>query len=344
MKMPSVSIIVPVYKIEETLLRRCIESLMAQTLEDIEILLVDDGCPAGCGDICDDYSQQDSRIQVIHQANRGLSAARNTGMDAARGKYIAFVDGDDFVEPDFCRVMYTAAEANGADVTVCGADYYRPDTDTFTPFFSGQTTVYREPEEIRQLMLTLLRTVRFHRNEAYFPLNHFVWAHLYRANCVRGCRFDEQFTRGEDKVFNFFVFGHCRVFCSVSAVLCHYVINPSSLSNSFKADALALALFTYRFYRTLPLVANDPEFLGAHYIRTCSMVLNQATRYFLHPDNPDKNFTAGFRRFCREDVVAEAIQKADIREMRPCKLKLCILCLKLGLYGPALKLAKRFGL
>ena len=108
MKMPSVSIIVPVYKIEESLLRRCIESLMAQTLEDIEILLVDDGCPAGCGDICDDYAQQDSRIQVIHQANRGLSAARNTGMDAARGKYIAFVDGDDFVEPDFCRVMSMA--------------------------------------------------------------------------------------------------------------------------------------------------------------------------------------------------------------------------------------------
>ena len=122
------------------------------------------------------------------------------------------------------------------------------------------------------------------------------------------------------------------------------MINPSSLSNSFKADALALALFTYRFYRTLPPVANDPEFLGAHYIRTCSMVLNQATRYFLHPDNPDKNFTAGFRRFCREDVVAEAIRKADLRPMRLSKMKLVIYCLKLGLYGPAMRLARRFGL
>lgn len=100
-----VSIIVPVFKVEETLLRRCIESLMGQMLTAIEILLVDDGCPAGGGAICDEYAGKDSRIRVIHQSNKGISGARNAGLDAACGKYITFVDGDDFISPELCMAL-----------------------------------------------------------------------------------------------------------------------------------------------------------------------------------------------------------------------------------------------
>jgi hypothetical protein len=88
----------------------------------------------------------------------------------------------------------------------------------------------------------------------------------------------------------------------------------------------------------------DPEFLKAHYIRTCCMVVEQATSYFLHPDNPEKHPLIAFRRFCREDVVAEAIKKADIREMRLCKMKLAIWCLKLRLYMAAAWIAHYFNL
>lgn len=100
------SIIVPIYKIREEYLRQCIESLIDQTFQDIEIHLVDDGSPDCCGKICDEYAVQDSRIKVHHLKNGGLSYARNAGLEAASGKYIIFLDGDDWVNLDFCSNMY----------------------------------------------------------------------------------------------------------------------------------------------------------------------------------------------------------------------------------------------
>ena len=93
-----VSVIVPVYKVEPYL-RECVESVMAQTLTDIEIILVDDGSPDNCGAICDEYAAKDTRITVIHKENGGLSDARNVGLDIATGEYIGFVDSDDWIYP-----------------------------------------------------------------------------------------------------------------------------------------------------------------------------------------------------------------------------------------------------
>ena len=93
---PLISVIVPVYRVE-AYLERCVESLLEQTYENLEIILVDDGSPDGCPAICDACMRKDPRVRVIHQANAGLSGARNTGIDAAEGAYLAFVDSDDYV-------------------------------------------------------------------------------------------------------------------------------------------------------------------------------------------------------------------------------------------------------
>ena len=111
---PAVSIIVPAYKAEQYL-NQCVDSLLAQTLSDIEILLVDDGSPDRSGEICDNYAKQDKRIRVIHQQNQGVSVARNVGIKAASGKYLMFVDSDDWVDPDYCKEPYELAERTGAD-------------------------------------------------------------------------------------------------------------------------------------------------------------------------------------------------------------------------------------
>ena len=94
-----VSIIVPVYKSKDTL-KRCVESLLAQTVEDTETILVDDGSPDGSGELCDRLAEGDSRIQVIHKENGGVSSARNAGIEVAKGEYLLFADSDDYVEPD----------------------------------------------------------------------------------------------------------------------------------------------------------------------------------------------------------------------------------------------------
>ena len=339
-----VSIIVPVYKVEETLLRGCIESLMAQTLEEIEILLVDDGCPVGCGEICEEYARTDGRIRVIHRPNGGLSAARNTGMDAASGQYLVFVDGDDFVEPDCVQRLYEAAERSGADITACGADRYHTKKGSYSPYYPGQEVLLQTADEIRGLRLSLLRSVKLRLDELYLPVNNCAWAHMYRTKALQGLRFDTRLKGGEDRLFNYHALGMCRMFCGVPGVYYHYVINSDSLTQRFHADAPSGAMETYRIYRALPEVERDKEFRNTYFIRTCCMVVSQAPSHFLHPANPTENKQRAFRAFCREDVVAEAIRKADLRPMRLSKMKLVIYCLKLGLYGPAMRLARRFGL
>lgn len=116
--MPAFSIIVPVYKVE-SYLRRCIDSVLAQTYSDFELILVDDGSPDRCGTICDEYAAKDSRIHVIHQENTGLSTARNTGLNAATGKYIYFLDSDDAIQPNLLQKTIAYMEDGNDMVVFC---------------------------------------------------------------------------------------------------------------------------------------------------------------------------------------------------------------------------------
>lgn len=117
--MPAISIIVPVYKVEEYL-PKCIDSILAQTFADFELILVDDGSPDNCGKICDEYADKDNRIVVIHKENGGVSSARNAGLDIAKGKYIGFIDSDDYIDPDMYETLYNNLVNNNADISICG--------------------------------------------------------------------------------------------------------------------------------------------------------------------------------------------------------------------------------
>lgn len=121
--MPQISVIVPVYKVEKYL-KRCVDSILSQTFTDFELILVDDGSPDGCPQICDQYAQQDDRVYVIHQQNGGLSAARNAGIDWAfansNSQWLTFVDSDDWIHPQTLEVLLKAARDNHVDVSICG--------------------------------------------------------------------------------------------------------------------------------------------------------------------------------------------------------------------------------
>lgn len=120
--MPEISIIVPVYNVE-TYLRKCIDSILTQTFTDFELILVDDGSPDRCGEICEEYANRDSRVVVIHKENGGLSSARNAGLDAARGEYIGFVDSDDYIKEDMYATLYNHLVSNNADISICGISH-----------------------------------------------------------------------------------------------------------------------------------------------------------------------------------------------------------------------------
>ena len=114
-----ISIIVPIYNVEKYL-KQCIESIISQTYRNIEIILVDDGSPDNCGKICDEYSQKDKRIIVLHKENGGLSDARNKGIDIAKGDYLTFVDSDDFVNIDYIEKLYNSIKFNNTKLAQCG--------------------------------------------------------------------------------------------------------------------------------------------------------------------------------------------------------------------------------
>lgn len=113
-----ISIIVPVYNVEPYL-EQCIDSILNQSFRDFELILVDDGSPDRCGEICDRYAAADDRIRVIHQKNGGVSAARNAGMEVSKGKYIVFVDSDDMVHPLYLEHLYKAIQKHNADISMC---------------------------------------------------------------------------------------------------------------------------------------------------------------------------------------------------------------------------------
>lgn len=117
--MPKVSIIVPVYQVA-AYLETCVRSILAQTQRDFELLLIDDGSPDQCGDLCDEFVKADQRIRAIHQENRGLGGARNTGIEAAQGDWLLFVDSDDWIDPDTLQTALSAGETAGAQLVVFG--------------------------------------------------------------------------------------------------------------------------------------------------------------------------------------------------------------------------------
>ncbi len=114
-----ISVIIPVYGVEKYL-SRCVDSVLAQTYENLEVILVDDGSPDNCPALCDAYAAGDERVRVLHQANAGLSAARNAGLDTAGGRYIGFVDSDDYIAPDMYETLWTALRDADADMSLCG--------------------------------------------------------------------------------------------------------------------------------------------------------------------------------------------------------------------------------
>ena len=121
-----ISVIVPIYNVEKYL-NKCIESIINQTYKNLEIILVDDGSPDNCPQICDEYAKKDGRIKVIHKENGGLSSARNVGIDVAMGEYLTFIDSDDYVEPNFIEVLYQSLVNNDADISMCGINKIQAD-------------------------------------------------------------------------------------------------------------------------------------------------------------------------------------------------------------------------
>ena len=171
--MSKLSIIVPIYNVEKYLLR-CLDSIAAQTCRAFEAILIDDGSPDGCGRICDEYAAKDPRFTVIHQENRGVSAARNAGLRAAKGEYVGFVDPDDFIDPGMFAALLEAAAQTGAEIVCCNWETVHDD---------GRTCVHR----LGRALPAQMPAEEFARHVFDVPrsIGGAVWNKLFRREILR---------------------------------------------------------------------------------------------------------------------------------------------------------------
>ena len=212
-KKPNISIIVPIYNVEPYL-RRCVDSLLQQTCEDFELILVDDGSPDNCGRICDEYAALDSRVQVIHKPNGGLSDARNAGMEIARGEYIAFVDSDDWVAPNYLERLLCALVESGADI--CECDVLRTSGEENVPSVEQSApVVFSTADALAQL----IHDGVFHQH---------VWNKLYRRDVIVDILFPKGKTN-EDEFWTYQVFGNAKKVVKIQDVLYFYFQRPGSI-------------------------------------------------------------------------------------------------------------------
>ncbi len=185
--MNKISIIVPVYNVEKYL-DRCVESIVSQTYENLEIILVDDGSPDNCPQMCDDWAKKDERIRVVHKTNGGLSSARNTGLEIATGSLIAFVDSDDWLEPDMYRKLCTAILQYDADIAMCATDSVDMEGNNIA---TGTTPTLKNSKEKIIIYSNNSEIMEAHISPSEIAgwINSGVWNKLYRAHIVNGVLF-----------------------------------------------------------------------------------------------------------------------------------------------------------
>ena len=294
MNTPLASIIVPIYNVE-AYLPPCVESIQGQTYSNLEMILVDDGSADGSGQLCDSFAEQDPRIRVIHQKNSGVSAARNAGLDIARGKYIYFVDGDDWIAPCMVEETLSLMEREGCDAWTWGHNIVAE---------NGETAYSGRRKEKRFRFPTTEKRQRFLcRWLLSYRLDWSVWSQVFRRDLVehRGLRFAVEQKIGEDLDFSFRYLAGCKNLYYIPKPF--YFYRRREHSAMYSADLAELAADTLRMVRRQDRTLTDHALPRPFYVcggtmltmylghlkgsRPPEEVLAQAAAYFQAPEDYD---------------------------------------------------------
>ena len=301
--MKKVSVILPIYNVEKYL-DRCLKSILSQTMpmEDTEILLVDDGSTDASPSMCDKYAAEHDHIAVIHQRNAGAAGARNAGLTAANGEYVAFIDPDDYIEPHYLETAYKEAIRTGADIVVF--DAYREVASAgcvndaaegnnmkaelwnhapcmFTTCDSGDISSMR-----CQILYPYMRAhtgnIRFKRD---IPLSA-PWDKLYKREFLvrNGLRFPEELRVLDDMCFNFMAFGKARKISYLPTALYHYCIQSGTITSSYKANRAELDMKVFEFLERE--IGGGRNLVQAYYARVIKSFAICCNLSFFNKKNP----------------------------------------------------------
>lgn len=228
--MKKVSIIIPVYN-TGVYLRKCIDSILAQSISDIEVIIIDDGSREDTAKICDEIAVSDSRIQLIHKKNEGVSVARNVGLELATGQYVGFVDSDDWIEANMYDTLVKEIETNNADIAMCDA-----------------TTIYANGNTELDSFLCLSKSCTLSKTEItpmrLLELAGSSWRVLYRKNLLKefGVKFPVGLKISEDRIFNMVALGVAKRFCYIKESFYNRFLREGSCVMSYHSDFVDVTL------------------------------------------------------------------------------------------------------
>lgn len=228
---PKLSIIVPVYNIGN-FIEKCIKSILAQTIKDFELILIDDGSTDNSPQLCDEYSTLDDRIKVIHQENAGVSAARNAGLKLAQGEFVGFVDGDDYIESSMYESIIKEMENSGVDIGICGYNLvYENNIKTLSRRYfgeEGKKTILSQDD-------TLKESIRIPPS-----ITSCIWNKVFRKKIISEVYFSTDMSVGEDTAFFLKVALKANKSIYISSSYYNYLQRDGSAMNSDPANRIEL--------------------------------------------------------------------------------------------------------
>lgn len=246
--MCKISIIIPIFNVD-SYLNKCLKSIQNQTFRDYEVIMINDGSTDRSGEICDKFVKEDPRFQVIHKKNEGVSVARNVGIAKAKGDYLAFFDGDDFVVEECLEEIYKTAVENNADSVIYGyfLNEYSQIIETHLPRFEKE--IYRN-EEIVESVIPKFIGVSYSdinmwiagKKEAFQKENTALWHQLVRRKIVidNNIIFDRTLKVGEDTCFTTEYLSACSTCCIISKCYYHLVVRNTSTIYRYEKDPMAI--------------------------------------------------------------------------------------------------------
>ena len=304
MKMMKVSIIVPVYNAERTL-EKCLNSLVHRSYEDIEILLINDGSTDDSEKICRGYAEEYNYIKLLSQTNSGPATARNNGIEHSTGEYVAFVDADDFVEPDFVELMALSAEQSGADVVICSY-YEESETGNRVHRYRYQEGLY-ESDAVRDMAVSLISDVSENRIPPYS------WVRMVRRDIfdLPGMRYSDGMIRSEDYfLYTQLHFQINKVYIFAEKPLYHYIENNLSVTHSYVKNYWESVLEIYDGLKSkLPKQEAIEKNLNIMIIQRSMIALNNAARA-----NNDRVFKSEVNEITRDKHLNNAIKSLSLKE------------------------------
>ena len=253
---------------------------MGQTLKDIEIILVDDGSPDSCPQMCDEYAKMDDRIKVVHKKNAGLGFARNSGLDVATGEYVAFVDSDDFVDERMYETLLKACDGGRFDTAYCCCNMYTSDSNVRPRMDVDTETTFRGRKQVDGFLLDMLAPKPEEPHDVKYMMS--VWHAIYSMKIINehGIRFvSEREYVSEDIIFDIDYLQHAENVVYLPQCLYYYCVNPNSLSRNYtekKYEQSKLLLSEVK--RRVAMVFDEHEYLF-HYYRMMYLYLRGVLSY-----------------------------------------------------------------